>query len=64
MAQIESRLGQIPRDGTVVIYCRSGGRSRRAIEELQRVHGFTNLVNLRGGILAWSDEIDPELPKY
>lgn len=52
-----SRLGdhvdEIPREGRVIIHCRSGARSARAIEYLQSL-GYTNLENLKGGILAWS----------
>lgn len=46
----------------VVVHCRSGGRSARAVEFLQ-ANGFDQAVNLKGGIHAWSDEIDPSLPK-
>jgi rhodanese-related sulfurtransferase len=54
---------EIPRDGTVVLQCRSGSRSGRAVEFLQGL-GWTNLVNLKGGILAWADQIDPTTQKY
>ena len=47
----------------VVVYCRSGLRSQTAAELLQD-HDFKNVSNLAGGILAWSDEIDPSVPKY
>ncbi|MDX1547139.1 MAG: rhodanese-like domain-containing protein [Rhodothermales bacterium] len=45
----------------VVVYCRSGARSARAVQFLQ-AHGFTNARNLRGGLLAWQREIDPSMP--
>ncbi len=45
----------------VVIHCRSGARSAAAIMQLEQNHGFTNLYNLKGGILAWIAEIDPSL---
>ena len=61
---VGERAGEIPRNKTVVIYCRSGGRSTKAIEELQARHGFTNLINLKGGILGWADQVDPNLTKY
>ncbi|HMB91202.1 MAG TPA: rhodanese-like domain-containing protein, partial [Rhodothermales bacterium] len=51
------------RDRTIVIHCRSGARSATALK-LLRNHGFTDLLNLKGGILAWSDEVDPSTPKY
>jgi len=47
----------------VVVMCRSGKRSAAAIMQLEQ-QGFTNLYNLKGGILAWADEIDPSLNVY
>jgi adenylyltransferase/sulfurtransferase len=44
--------------------CRSGKRSSNAIVELQTNFGYTNLLNLKGGILAWSAEIDSNIPRY
>ena len=64
LGQLPDRLDEI-RDhqhDEVVVHCRSGGRSARAVE-LLRANGFDNAVNLKGGIHAWSDEIDPSLPK-
>jgi rhodanese-related sulfurtransferase len=51
-------------DKMVVVHCRSGARSAKAIAFLQLQHGFENLYNLRGGILAWATEIDPSVPTY
>jgi sulfur-carrier protein adenylyltransferase/sulfurtransferase len=47
-----------------VMHCRSGGRSGTVIQVLEEEHGYTNLYNLSGGILAWSAQIDPSLPSY
>ena len=47
----------------IVLQCKSGGRSARALKLLQEA-GFGKLVNLEGGITAWSDEVDPLVPKY
>jgi adenylyltransferase/sulfurtransferase len=47
----------------VVVYCKSGGRSARAVRQLQAV-GFRRVWNLSGGILRWSEEIDPTVPRY
>lgn len=55
---------EISRDKKVVIHCRSGSRSETAIRQLKEAHGFENLYNLKGGILAWSREIDESLPQY
>lgn len=52
---------KIATDKPVVIHCRSGARSAAAIMQLEQTHGFTNLYNLKGGILAWIAQIDPSL---
>lgn len=55
---------KISRDKKVVVHCRSGKRSADAIRELREKYGFDNLYNLKGGILAWSEEIDESVPQY
>jgi sulfur-carrier protein adenylyltransferase/sulfurtransferase len=47
----------------LVLHCKMGGRSAKAAEFL-RSKGFTKVLNLTGGILAWIDKVDPSLPKY
>jgi len=47
----------------IVLFCRSGARSARAVRQLQQA-GFRKLWNLEGGILAWADEVDPSKAKY
>lgn len=61
LGEIIENSEKIARDKPVVIHCRSGARSAAAIRELQSRYGFTNLANLKGGILAWSREIDPSI---
>ncbi len=61
--QVVARAAEIPRDAEVVVHCKTGIRSRDAILMLQDL-GFTNLVNLRGGINAWAREVDPSQPIY
>ena len=51
------------KNSEIVIHCKSGARSQKAALALKQA-GFTNVVNLTGGILAWADKIDPSLPKY
>lgn len=64
LGQVLSRMDEIDPSRETVVHCKMGGRSARAIEALQR-SGFTGkLANLKGGILAWSDEVDPSVPKY
>ncbi|MEO6852115.1 MAG: rhodanese-like domain-containing protein [Mucilaginibacter sp.] len=55
---------QIARDKPVIMQCRSGKRSAAAIMQLEQQFGMTNLYNLTGGILAWADEIDPNISVY
>lgn len=64
LATIPSRADKIVRDKKVVVHCKMGGRSAKAIHELEEKFGFDNLYNLKGGILSYIDEIKPELTKY
>jgi rhodanese-related sulfurtransferase len=63
MREIPARLQDLDREAPLVVMCHSGGRSRRVAEYLQS-NGFENVFNLRGGIDAWSTEIDPQVPRY
>ena len=64
MSDIPNNVDKIAKDKQVVIHCRSGKRSGDMLLWLEKNHGFTNLYNLKGGILAWAKEIDPEFPTY
>ncbi|PST85318.1 NADH oxidase [Pedobacter yulinensis] len=55
---------KIAKDKPVIIQCRSGKRSAAAVMQLEQAHGFTNLYNLKGGILAWQEAFDPNMPVY
>jgi len=63
LADIIAKSELVNKEGDVVVHCRSGARSANAILFLQDL-GFTNLLNLKGGILAYAQEIDPSLPQY
>jgi adenylyltransferase/sulfurtransferase len=64
LAQILNRMDEIDPSRETVVHCKMGGRSARAIDALQR-YGFKgNLSNLKGGIIAWSNEVDPTVAKY
>ena len=64
LGQVLNRMSEIEPDRETVVHCKMGGRSTKAIEALKR-SGFTgNLLNLKGGITAWSNEVDPSVPKY
>ena len=64
MSDIPHNVDKIAKDKQVVIHCRSGKRSGDMLLWLEKNHGFTNLYNLKGGILAWARDIDPEFPTY
>jgi sulfur-carrier protein adenylyltransferase/sulfurtransferase len=64
LATVLESTDRIPKDIPVVVQCRSGARSATAIRELEDVHGYTNLINLTGGILGWQEAIQPELARY
>jgi len=63
VGELPARMHELDTSQDIVLYCRSGIRSARALEQL-RAAGFGKLKNLTGGILAWSDEVDPTVPKY
>ena len=63
LAGVLIEADKIAKDKPVVVMCRSGKRSAVAISQLE-AQGFTNLYNLQGGILAWAQEIDPEMQVY
>ncbi|MGB0052539.1 MAG: rhodanese-like domain-containing protein, partial [Terracidiphilus sp.] len=61
--EVPQRLAEIDRDREIIVQCKSGGRSQRIAEFLKQA-GYPKVVNLSGGITAWSNEIDPTVPKY
>ncbi len=64
LATIENSIEKIDRSKKVVVHCKMGGRSAKVIKQLQEQFGFVNVYNLKGGIIAWIDEVQPELKKY
>ena len=64
MGTVMEHLNEISKDKKVVVHCRSGKRSATIISALEQMHGYTNLYNLKGGILAYADDVDPKLAKY
>src|SRR5437016_1774869 len=63
LREIAERADDLKREGPIVIHCHSGQRSAQAVRLLQQ-RGFANVYNLEGGIDAWSDQVDPGVPKY
>src|SRR6266851_2063210 len=63
LGELSDRLNELDRDRLTIVHCHSGMRSAQAVR-LLREAGFENVFNLEGGIAKWSDEIDPDVPKY
>ena len=61
MGELVDRIAELRRDVPVVVHCRSGARSSAVIQALNGRYGFTNLINLKGGILAYGNEVDHSL---
>jgi len=64
LAEVLSRMDEIDPNRETVVHCKMGGRSARAIDALQRSGFKGKLLNLKGGIIGWSNEVDPSVPKY
>jgi adenylyltransferase/sulfurtransferase len=66
LGELPQRLGEVPQGAgapEIIVHCKSGVRSAKAVKLLQE-HGINHAKNLQGGILAWIERIDPSLPKY
>ncbi len=63
IGELEQRLSELPKDKEIIVYCRTGGRSARAVQ-LLREAGFKQARDLLGGIHAWIDDVDPTLTRY
>jgi molybdopterin/thiamine biosynthesis adenylyltransferase/rhodanese-related sulfurtransferase len=61
LGELDERMGEIPRDRSVVVYCRTGQRSLQAALQMTEA-GFGHVSNLRGGMVAWAREVEPGLP--
>ncbi|WP_317134657.1 molybdopterin-synthase adenylyltransferase MoeB [Leptolyngbya sp. 7M] len=64
LGEVVNRICEIEKDKTTVVHCKGGVRSARAIELLKAAGFEGRLINLRGGITAWSNEVDASVPKY
>ncbi len=63
LPQLPQRFAELDRGREIVVHCKSGMRSLKATQFL-RQQGFDRIKNLKGGILAWAERIDPGMPKY
>jgi adenylyltransferase/sulfurtransferase len=63
LGEVPSRVHELNSADEIIVHCRSGVRSAKAVAFLRQA-GFRKVKNLKGGILAWSDQVDPRVPKY
>ena len=63
LGQLPARVGELNPDSNIVVYCRSGARSMKAVKFLSEA-GFGTVRNLLGGVLSWADKVDQSMPKY
>jgi adenylyltransferase/sulfurtransferase len=63
LGDLPKRLNELDKTADIVAQCKSGGRSQKAVDLLKR-NGFQHVRNMTGGITAWSDKVDPSVPKY
>ena len=64
LGEIMRRMDELNESKELILQCKSGGRSAQAIEFLTRAGYRGKMANLRGGITAWSNDVDPKIPKY
>lgn len=64
LGEIVSRMKELDPNRELVLQCKMGGRSAKALEMLKAAGYSGEMKNLRGGITAWSNEVDPKVPKY
>jgi adenylyltransferase/sulfurtransferase len=63
LGELPKHLSELDPNADIVAHCKSGGRSQKAVDLLKQ-SGFKHVRNMTGGITAWSDKVDPTVPKY
>lgn len=63
LGDVLKRMHELNSEEEIVVHCRSGVRSARAVEWLMKA-GFRKVHSLKGGVLAWAEQVDPSVPKY
>lgn len=63
LGELPKHLNELDANADIVAHCKTGGRSQKAVDLLKQ-NGFKNVRNMTGGITAWSDKVDPTVPKY
>ena len=64
LGQVVNRMAEIDPERETVVHCKGGVRSAKAIEALKQAGYSGKLINLKGGIIAWANDVDPSVPKY
>ena len=63
MVEVPDRYAELPKDSPLIVFCHHGMRSLKVVEYL-KARGLENAINLTGGIHAWANEVDAEMPRY
>ncbi len=63
LGELQRRMNELDKSKFIIVHCKSGGRSARAVEQMKKA-GFAKVKNLKGGINGWAEKIDPSVPKY
>jgi sulfur-carrier protein adenylyltransferase/sulfurtransferase len=63
LGELPKHLGELDPDADIAVHCKTGGRSQKAVDLLKQ-NGFRHVRNVTGGITAWSEKVDPTVPKY
>jgi adenylyltransferase/sulfurtransferase len=63
LGQIPARMNELDKDAEIVVHCKMGGRSAKAVDQMRKA-GFKRVANLTGGINRWAEKVDPKMPRY
>jgi molybdopterin/thiamine biosynthesis adenylyltransferase/rhodanese-related sulfurtransferase len=63
LGQIPTRMNELDKDAEIVVHCKMGGRSAKAVDQMRKA-GFKRVANLTGGINRWAEKVDPKMPRY
>ena len=63
LGELPKRVHELDSSREIIAHCKMGGRSAKAVDLLRQA-GFKKVLNLKGGITAWADKVDPKVPKY
>jgi adenylyltransferase/sulfurtransferase len=63
LGQIPTRMNELNKDAEIVVHCKMGGRSAKAVDQMRKA-GFKRVINLAGGINRWAEKVDPQMPRY